>query len=94
MLSKSLVRDDLRFSVCYSVTNVLSPLRTPLLPKGAPVSYFILSMRGFLSIHTNVFLVVNQPNEKHNEVIETPNEKEENMLSFFLVEIHNSFLNE
>ena len=25
-VSKSLVRDDLRFSVCYSVTNVLSPL--------------------------------------------------------------------
>ena len=33
MLSKSLVRDDSRFSVCYSVTNVLSPLRTILLPK-------------------------------------------------------------
>ena len=33
VLSKSLVRDDSRFSVCYSVTNVLSPLQTLLLPK-------------------------------------------------------------
>ena len=33
VLSKSLVRDNLHFSVCYSVTNVLSPLRTLLLPK-------------------------------------------------------------
>ena len=33
VLSKSLVGDDLHFSVCYSVTNVLSPLQTLLLPK-------------------------------------------------------------
>ena len=40
-------------------------------------------MRGFLSIHTNVFLVVNQPDEKHDEEIETPDEKKENLFSFF-----------
>ena len=32
-VSKSLVTDDSRFSVCYSVTNELSPLRMLLLPK-------------------------------------------------------------
>ena len=60
----------------------------------APVSYFILSMCAFLSIHTNVFLVVNQPDEKHDEEIETPDEEKENLFSFFLVRFHDSFLDE
>ena len=34
-----LVKDDLRFSVCYSVMNVLTPLPTLVLPeRDAPVS--------------------------------------------------------
>ena len=41
----------------------------------------LLSMCGFLSIHTNVFLVVNQPDEKHDEEIETPDEEKENLFS-------------
>ena len=32
-------------------------------------------MCGFLSIHTNVFLIENQPNEEHNEEIETPGDE-------------------
>ena len=54
----------------------------------------LLSMCGFLSIHTNVFLVVNQPDKKHDEEIETPDEEKENLFSFFLIEFHDSFLNE
>ena len=46
----------------------------------APVSFFILSIRGFLSIHTNVFVVENQPDEEHDEEIETPVEEKENSL--------------
>ena len=60
----------------------------------APVSYFILSMHGSLSIHTNVFLVENQPDEEHNEEIETAVEQKENLFSFFLVEFLDSFLDE
>ena len=60
----------------------------------APISYFILSMRGFLSIHTNVFLVGNQPDEEHDEEIETPDEEKENLFSFFLIEFLDSFLDE
>ena len=55
----------------------------------APVSYFILSMCGFLSIHTIVFLVENQPDEEHDKEIETPDEEKENLfLDSFLDEKH------
>ena len=50
-------------------------------------------MYGFLSIHTNVFLVENQPDEEHDEEIETPDEEKENLFSFFLIEF-DSFLDE
>ena len=38
-------------------------------------------MRGFLSIHTLAFLVENQPDEEHDEEIETPVEEKENFSS-------------
>ena len=43
-----------------------------------------------------MFLVVNQPDEKHDGEIETPDEKKKkkNTFSFFPVEIHDSFLDE
>ena len=50
----------------------------------------LLSMCGFLSIHTNVFLVENQPDEE----IETPDEEKENLFSSFLIEFRDSFLDE
>ena len=41
-----LVKDDLRFSVCYSVMNVLTPLRIVVLPERAlPSHNLLLSMR-------------------------------------------------
>ena len=51
-------------------------------------------MRGFLSIHTLEFLVENQPDEKHDEQIQTPVEERENLLSFLLVEFLDSSLYE
>ena len=41
-----------------------------------------------------MFLVENQPDEEHDEEIETPDEEKENFFSSFLVEFLNSFLDE
>ena len=70
-----LVKDDLRFSVCYSVMNVLTALWTVVLPERAlPSRNLLLSMRGFFTslkpTHDNFLQPEKRQRLKRREKIE------------------------
>ena len=65
-VSKSLVRDDSHFSVCYSVTNVLSPLRTLLLPK-VRSRLILYSEHARVSMHTHERVSRRKPNQQETQ---------------------------